>query len=260
MGQEDQNKAKRESQVRIPDRSPVPKRGPPVYSDNGFIFQQQRGTKGGAGNNVTPSKSRPPTDQGRSADGSELEYQESAYLTAMSQVKRGSGLHGPPQNIILVGTKLDLVHKDERQRKVKFEEALALARKLNCSAFIETSAKDDKTMGVIDGLNDCFLICALNCYENSLRTHMAMGGSSNGGPPGKFAFGGGRAMYQSEAASQFLINDAINFPALYRPPHSEFNGKIERKEAEYDTKDTQNNNQNKVKLGKKEEKKKDGCC
>ena len=31
------------------------------------------------------------------------------------------------------------------------------------------------------------------------------------------------------------------FPGLYRPPQSEFDGKIERKEHEFDTKDTQNN-------------------
>ena len=70
---------------------------------------------------------------------------------------------------------------------------MSLARKLNCAAFIETSAKDDKTMGVLDGLNDTFLLCALNCYENQMKVHMAMGGSS--ADKSQFGFGGKRAVY-----------------------------------------------------------------
>lgn len=70
--------------------------------------------------------------------------------------------------MVIIGTKLDLVIKDESLRQVQFEEALAMARRLNCSAFIETSSKDELTMGVLDGLFDGFLICALNCYEKSL--------------------------------------------------------------------------------------------
>lgn len=86
-------------------------------------------------------------------------------------------------------------------------------------------------MGVLDSLNDSFLLCALNCYENSLRVNMAGGASSNGANlPKRFGFGAGRAGYQSEAASQFLMNDAINFPGLYNVPNSEFNGKIVRKD------------------------------
>ena len=89
-------------------------------------------------------------------------------MTAMSQVKH-DGHMGPPKNVILVGTKLDLVQKDESLRQVSFEEGLTLARRLNCAAFIETSSKDDKTIGVMDGLNDSFLICAVNCYDMTMR-------------------------------------------------------------------------------------------
>lgn len=109
-----------------------------------------------------------PFDDGGSVN-SELHYEESAYLTAMSQVRRDPEGMGPPKNVVIVGTKLDLVLKDESLRKVKHEEGMDLARRLNCAAFIETSSKDDKTMGVLDGLFDGFLICALNCYENSIR-------------------------------------------------------------------------------------------
>ena len=34
-------------------------------------------------------------------------------------------------------------------------------------------------MGVLDGLFDGFLICALNCYENSLRATKIMAGASS---------------------------------------------------------------------------------
>ena len=48
-----------------------------------------------------------------------------------------------------------------------------------------------------------------------------------------------------------LINDAINFHGLYRTPASEFNGKIEHKNFDYNTKDTKNTSDmnKKIKLG-----------
>lgn len=149
-------------------------------------------------------------------------------------------LLGPPKNVVLIGTKLDLVIKDESRREVQFEEALRLARRLNCSAFIETSSKDEQTMGVLDGLFDGFLICALNCYETSLRVSKNMAGASSSPDKNGFFHGGAvgglgnRAIFQSEAASQFLINDAINFPQLYKGDESEFNGQIERKKHDFD--------------------------
>lgn len=111
-------------------------------------------------------------------------------------------LLGPPKNVVIIGTKLDLVIKDESLRQVSFEEALAMARRLNCAAFIETSSKDEKTMGVLDGLFDGFLICALNCYETSLRVqkHMAGAAASSSGQAAFFHGGkhggiGNRAMF-----------------------------------------------------------------
>lgn len=46
-------------------------------------------------------------------------------------------------------------------------------------------------MGILDGLFDGFLICAVNCYENSLRVqkNMALGASSSG--HNAFFHGGG---------------------------------------------------------------------
>jgi hypothetical protein len=51
----------------------------------------------------------------------------------------------PRNNIILVGTKLDLVHRKESHRRkeknhVLFEEAIELAEKLRLAAVIETSS------------------------------------------------------------------------------------------------------------------------
>ena len=81
---------------------------------------------------------------------------------------------------------------------------------------------------------------------------------------------GHRGMYQSEAASQMLMNDNLHFHGLYRIPNSEFNGKIERKPHDDDTKDTNSKGKGgsgkneKVRLNKKtdENNKTDdgGCC
>jgi hypothetical protein len=67
---------------------------------------------------------------------------------------------GPPKNVILVGTKLDIVKKDPSKRAVTSEEALALAKKLNLYSFIETSAQDQ-----VQEIDDTFGMCAINCYD-----------------------------------------------------------------------------------------------
>ena len=150
---------------------------------------------------------------------------------------------GPPKNVIICGTKLDLVRKNESLREVQFEEALDLAKRLNCCALIETSSKDDKTMEIVESLNDCFLISAFNCYETSQRRPKAEDQvcnksiiSSTAGPAPTFYNGqaariGRRTKVQSEAADQYWINDHIGFHDFLQKiqdavPESEFNGHI----------------------------------
>lgn len=64
------------------------------------------------------------------------------------------------KNIILVGNKTDL----DGHRKVNFEEAVQLGKKLNLAAVFETSAKEDKSV------DDVFYRSIVNCvdfYSNS---------------------------------------------------------------------------------------------
>ena len=51
------------------------------------------------------------------------------------------------RNVILVGTKLDLVRKDPAKREVEFHEAKALARKMRLAAAMEISSKEDTLLG-----------------------------------------------------------------------------------------------------------------
>ena len=101
-------------------------------------------------------------------------YGQSDYLTAKSGVKHDDCNNmGPPKNIILVGTKLDKVSADPSERKVLFQEALNLARKLNLYSVIETSAKESMRLDTIEDLNDVFSMCALNCYDTSVEKQRA---------------------------------------------------------------------------------------
>jgi len=59
------------------------------------------------------------------------------------------------KNIILVGNKTDL----EGNRKVSFEEAVQLAKRLNLAAVFETSAKDGKQV------DDVFFRGVVNCMD-----------------------------------------------------------------------------------------------
>jgi len=49
----------------------------------------------------------------------------------------------PHQNIVLVGTKLDLVDGDPGRREVTFNEAVELAHKMGLGGVIETSSKEN---------------------------------------------------------------------------------------------------------------------
>ena len=59
------------------------------------------------------------------------------------------------RNIILVGNKTDL----EDRRKVSYEEAVKLGKKLNLAAVMETSAKNDS------GIDDVFYRSVINCAD-----------------------------------------------------------------------------------------------
>ena len=59
------------------------------------------------------------------------------------------------RNIILVGNKTDL----EDKRKVSYEEAVRLGKKLNLAAVMETSAKNDSW------IDDVFFRSVINCVD-----------------------------------------------------------------------------------------------
>jgi hypothetical protein len=58
-------------------------------------------------------------------------------------------------NIILVGNKTDL----EEKRKVTFDEAVKLGKKLNLAAVFETSAKNNNS------IDDAFYRSVVNCLD-----------------------------------------------------------------------------------------------
>ena len=65
-----------------------------------------------------------------------------------------------------MGTKLDLVNlkgpgSNNIERRVSFQEAQDLAKRLNLAGFIETSAKQNQKM---EDINDCFRILAVNKF------------------------------------------------------------------------------------------------
>ena len=56
--------------------------------------------------------------------------------------------------------------RDESKREVKFKDALAMATRLNIAGVVETSAKEcNKTVGMLEAINDIFMITATSCYD-----------------------------------------------------------------------------------------------
>ena len=62
-----------------------------------------------------------------------------------------------PYNVVLVGTKLDLVSKTPKNRAVPYAVAYELAQKLNLSAFYEISSKTSKKCDIDDSFMTCVI-------------------------------------------------------------------------------------------------------
>ena len=74
------------------------------------------------------------------------------------------------RNIVLIGTKLDLVQECQATREVKFEEAVEFAHKLGLAGVIETSSKCDEQSQTID---DLFFMTACLCQDHKSRNELA---------------------------------------------------------------------------------------
>ena len=68
-----------------------------------------------------------------------------------------------PYNIVLIGTKLDLVSKTPKNRAVPYSVAYELAQKLNLSGFFEMSSKTSNKCDI----DDCFMTGVIQCIEEA---------------------------------------------------------------------------------------------
>ncbi len=69
------------------------------------------------------------------------------------------------KNIVLVGNKVDL---SESKRRVSFEEAFRLAKRLNLAGVFETAAKlgDSEAFNLdMPSVDDVFFRSVLNCHD-----------------------------------------------------------------------------------------------
>ena len=72
------------------------------------------------------------------------------------------------KNIVLVGTKADLL--SEQPRQVSFKEAVEFANKMGLAGVLETSSKTEEELPNIE---DSFYICACNCVNKAQRQQEA---------------------------------------------------------------------------------------
>ena len=67
----------------------------------------------------------------------------------------------PVHNIVLVGTKVDLVQRNPERRQVSFHQAVEFAYKYRLAGVVETSSKYNHAQGI----DEAFGICAINCVD-----------------------------------------------------------------------------------------------
>lgn len=90
------------------------------------------------------------------------------------------------KNIVLVGTKLDLVEDHPEKREVSLQDAVDFANKFGLAGVVETSSKrdvegkngnqnensDPNGENEFCAVNDCFSMCACNCVDEARRQLM----------------------------------------------------------------------------------------
>ena len=84
-------------------------------------------------------------------------------ITGSHQIKRPDRKR---LNVVLVGTKVDLLDNHEQNRQVTSIEAQNFAEKMNLAGFIELSTKLPEYK---EEVNDCFRILVLNNFERSKK-------------------------------------------------------------------------------------------
>lgn len=131
----------------------------------------------------------------------------------------------PYHNVILVGTKLDLVKQNPALRRVSFQEAKNFSRRLGLAACLEISSKEEEeTEAKLTDVSQCFLMSALISFENqlieqkraklmALRTVNASSiGQHTLYPAGGVGQLGPRAIIHSDAGDEkYNVVDNINF-------------------------------------------------
>ena len=152
------------------------------------------------------------------------------------------------RNVILVGTKLDLVRSDPAKRQVEFSEAKELARKLKLAAAMEISSKEDTQLGEKDwGMTEvsaCFLMTALFSYKNQVaemkRARILAAKNYNPSSIGKHTLYPQAAVGNMQSRPPNTLSEDYQFNLQVKncwefneknngKPGNSYNGKIQRK-------------------------------
>ena len=79
----------------------------------------------------------------------------------------------PAKNIVLIGTKLDLVDKRKKKRMVSHGEGVELGQRMNLAGFMEVSSINSPKAEIAD----CFMICAIHCIDETQNNPFYIGGA-----------------------------------------------------------------------------------